>query len=104
MAYEKIGMQWWQWNDHGTSDDPNYDYDIKVVVYRDMPLVQIKKLYPVNKAKMKDFRYLEYNVAIKYLDENIEDLESEKEEWAINLKKQLIHTKTIIQQEINPRN
>jgi hypothetical protein len=56
MAWETIGMQWWQWDSHGMSSDPNYTYDIKVVVYRDMPLSRIKSLFLVDKAKKKDFR------------------------------------------------
>jgi hypothetical protein len=99
MAYEKIGMQWWQWDNHGSSD-PNYKYDIKVVVYQDMPLSQIKNLFPVEKSKKTDFRYFEYNDSIVYLNKKIKELEEEKEEWAVKLKKKLIQTKTRIQQGI----
>ena len=104
MAYDKIGMQWWQWDNHGTSDDPNYKYDIKVVVYRDIPLSKIKSLFPVDKAKRKDFRYFEYNDSIKYLNEMIKELEIEKDEWAVILKKHLIKTRERILQEIKCKN
>lgn len=104
MAWEEIGMQWWQWDSQGISSDPNYTYDIKVVVYRDMPLSHIKSLYPVDKAKKKDFRYFEYHDVIKYLDEKIKELNTDKEEWAINLRQHLIETKDRIQQEIKTEN
>ena len=64
MAWEKIGMQWWQWDSQGISSNPIYEYDIKVVVYREMPLAQLKALYPVEKVKKKDFRYFAYDDAI----------------------------------------
>ena len=89
MSYERLGMQWWQWDNHGSSD-PNYKYDIKVVVYRDMPLSQIKSLFPVETSSKKDFRYFEYNDSIEYLNEKIKELDAEKEEWAVKLKKNLI--------------
>ena len=71
-AWELIGMQWWQWDSHGDSD-PNTKYDIKVIVYRDIPLANIKKLYPVIKEKKQDYRYLEYAKAIDYLNDNIKE-------------------------------
>ena len=96
-------MEWWQWNNHGSSDPKSKD-DIKVVVYRDMPLSQIKSLFPVNERKKKDFRYFEFNDAIQHLNESINRLEPEKEEWAINLKKHLIETKMRIVKEIKVGN
>ncbi len=103
MVYEKIGMEWWQWNNHGSSD-PNSKDDIKVVVYRDMPLSQIKSLFPVSEREKKDFRYFEFSDAIQHLNESIKRLEPEKEEWAINLKKHLIETKKRIIKEIKVGN
>ena len=100
MAWEKIGMQWWQWDSQGVSSDPNYKYDIKVVVYRGMPFTQIEALYPVKKGNNKDFRYFAYDDAIRYLNEKIKALEPEKEAWAKNLKERLIKTRDRIQHEI----
>jgi hypothetical protein len=99
MAYEKLGMRWWQWDNH-CSSDPNYKYDIQVVVYQSMPLSQIKNLFPVDKSKNEDFRYFDYNDSIEYLNEKIKELEAEKEEWAGKLKTNLVKTKMRIQQEI----
>jgi hypothetical protein len=104
MAWETIGMQWWQWDDHGISSDPNYKYDIKVVVYRGISLNEIESLLPVSKAKKQDFRYIEYHDSIKYLNGNIDKVKQIDEQWAINLKERLVKTKKRIQQRIKPGN
>ena len=87
-------------NCRDNNSDPNYKYDIKVVVYKGMPLSKIKSLYPVEESSKKDYRYFEYNECIQYLNDKIKKLETEKEEWSVKLKKKLIQTKTKIQQEI----
>ena len=71
-AYETIGMEWWQWDNHGDSD-PDYRYDIKIVVYRDIPLHQVKEAYPVLKEKKQDYRYLSYAKAMAYLNGQIQE-------------------------------
>jgi hypothetical protein len=65
-SYKVIGFEWYQWNHHGSSN-PHERYDIKIVVYRDIPLKQIQQKYPVVKGK-QDYRYLEYSLAIKHLE------------------------------------
>ena len=70
-AYELLGMQWWQWQSHG--DSRPRKYDIKVVVYRDVPLDVVKQKYPVVKKEFKDFRYVSYDEAILYLDTMIQE-------------------------------
>lgn len=71
IAYEVIGMGWWQWEDHGDSRPKKYD--IKVVIYKDINLEKVKSLYPTDSKKEKDYRYLEYRLAMKYLDSRIEE-------------------------------
>ncbi len=66
MAFETIGMQWFQWQSHG-SDDPKIVDEINVVVYRDVSLAQIKARYPVINGK-QDFRYLDYASALAFFD------------------------------------
>jgi hypothetical protein len=68
-AYELIGMEWWSWDNHG--DSRPREYDIKVIVYKDISLDEIKKLYPTIKDKEQDYRYLKYDDAIKYLNKHI---------------------------------
>jgi hypothetical protein len=70
IAQEVIGMEWWQWQDHGDSD-PAVVYPVKVVVYRNIPLAQVEQRYPVEPDQNKDFRYLEYQHALRFLDEKI---------------------------------
>jgi len=75
VAWETIGMEWWQWDPCG-DPDPQYSYDIKVVVYRDIPLEKVKQLYQVRKERNQDYRYLEYPKAMEYLNKGIRDHES----------------------------
>lgn len=70
-AYELIGYEWWQWDSHGDSRPRHYD--IKVVVYRDVPLSEVKRAYPVVKEKEQDYRYVPYGEAIEYLDNLIKE-------------------------------
>lgn len=70
IAREVIGMEWWQWQDHG-DPDPAAVYPVKVAVYRNIPLSEVKQRYPVEPEQKKDFRYLEYQNALRFLDEKI---------------------------------
>lgn len=71
IAHEVIGMEWWQWQDHG--DSRPRDYDVKVVVYRNATLDEVKIKFPVVAEQLKDYRYLEYDVAINFLNEKIDE-------------------------------
>jgi hypothetical protein len=53
IAYEIIGMEWWQWNEHG--DSRPAEYDIRVVVYRNASTEEIEKKYPIVENKKQDF-------------------------------------------------
>jgi hypothetical protein len=66
MSHELIGMEWYQWNSQGP-DDPNARDDVKVVVYRNLPLDEVKKRYPVVEQK-QDYRYLGYQAALNLLN------------------------------------
>jgi len=65
MSYELIGMEWYQWNSQGP-DDPNANDEVKVVVYRKIPLKEVERRYPVIEGK-QDYRYLEYQAALDLL-------------------------------------
>jgi len=67
-AHGLIGYEWYQWNSHGDSD-PAKDDDVRVVVYRGIPLDEVKEMYPVV-AGEQDYRYLGYEAAIDYLNKN----------------------------------
>jgi hypothetical protein len=70
-AYPLIGMQWYQWNTHG-SGDPQEQDEIRVVVYRGVSLKEVQTQYPVIRDR-HDYRYLEYGKAWEYLSKNETD-------------------------------
>lgn len=92
MAWETIGMEWWQWDSHG-DDDPDTRYPIHVAVYRDITLDEVKILFPVDRGREQDFRYLHYDEAVKYLEKKINELEAMEEEWAVSLRQKLMKTR-----------
>lgn len=71
IAREIIGMEWWQWQRSGDPDP--WEYPIKVVVYKDLPEEKVKRAFPVDPEKQLDYRYVEYDSALEYLNEKIED-------------------------------
>lgn len=71
MAWELIGKEWWQWEPHGSSQPR--EYDVKVVVYRGINLTNVKKRYPVIPSKEQDYRYVKYDKAMRYLDEQLQE-------------------------------
>jgi hypothetical protein len=71
IASEVIGTEWWQWQAHGDSSPTVYP--VKVVVYRGVSLDNVEKRYPVNPTKEHDFRYVEYQNALSFLEQKIED-------------------------------
>ena len=71
IAHEIIGYEWWQWQAHGKSRPS--DYDVEVVVYQGETLDTVKKLYPISQRENKDYRYLEYEKAMYYLDLKINE-------------------------------
>ena len=66
-AHELLGMQWWQWEAHGDSD-PTTSCPIKVVVYRGIPLSDAQRRHPTSEADLRDYRYVEYSMALQYLE------------------------------------
>ena len=69
-SWELLGSKWWQWWPHGDSD-PATRYVVKVVVYKDVPLDKVKERYPVWREENQDYRYVAYDTAIEYLDNQI---------------------------------
>lgn len=82
LAWKTIGMEWWQWNNHGDSD-PRSRCNIHVVVYRGISLEKVKRMYPVRKEINQDFRYLEYSKAMAYLDRTIKEISDKDHETSI---------------------
>ena len=77
LAHELIGFEWHQWNSCG-HPDPRHIDDIRVVVYRDIGLEEVKKLYPVVEDLRQDYRYVHYDKAVEYLDGHVKEFEEIK--------------------------
>jgi hypothetical protein len=73
MSYELIGNEWNQWKEEG-HELPD-DVEVKVVVYRGVSLEKVKRAYPVVQGR-GDYRYLEYDRALRYLDAQIGEVEN----------------------------
>ncbi len=98
LASELLGASWWQWQNHG--DSRPRDYDIQVVVYRDMNTDEISRLFPVDELKEQDYRYVEYLAAIDFLESNISELEQVDDEVIQGVKDQLQDTKRVITEKL----
>lgn len=98
LASELIGDNYWQWNSHG--DSRPRDYHVLVVVYRNIDLKTIKELFPVVEEKEQDYRYVEYQRAMKFLNSSIEELRSYKGEVSQKLIDTLIETRRKIESEL----
>lgn len=80
MARELLGPQWWSWA-RACCFEPNDKFDIRVVVYRDRALADVRARYPTIENE-SDYRYVERDAALRYLDGAIADLSpDEDEEW-----------------------
>ena len=75
-AHELIGVEWWQWDSHG--DSKPRDYPIKVVVFWDQTREVTAKKHPVDKAKLQDFRYVEYSKAVEHMERTIKEFKEAK--------------------------
>jgi len=69
LTWEIVGDPWYRWNNHGDSDPTKFD-DIRVVVYRNSSLEEVKQTYPVDEKKKMDYRYLDYDTAINFLSKH----------------------------------
>lgn len=65
-VYEWLGYEWWQWQREG-DPDPNKRYDIRVVVFKNCSLNEVKRRYPVDPAKLHDYRYISFDQALRQL-------------------------------------
>ena len=72
MSGTLIGVEWFQWLSHGESRPR--DYDINVVIYRKIPLEEVRNLYPISQKESIDYRYVSYSDAVSYFDHNITEV------------------------------
>ncbi len=78
MSGTLIGVEWFQWLPHGESRPR--EYDINVIIYREIPLKDVKNLYPISQKKSVDYRYISYSDAVSYFDHNITEVIRMKKE------------------------
>ncbi len=71
LSEEIIGPDYWQWKKQ--REHRPIQYDIKVIVYRNISLPAVKKRYPVLPKKKKDYRYVEYLKVTKWIDRMIKE-------------------------------
>ncbi|MCL2523605.1 MAG: hypothetical protein FWF20_02130 [Betaproteobacteria bacterium] len=71
IAYLLIGFEWYQWDNHGDSS-PITEYDVRVVIYRDIPLYQVRKQFPVIIGQ-QDYRYISYHDALAHCDRHLRE-------------------------------
>lgn len=69
MAYRVIGPKNHQWDPQ--TPIPFGAEGVRVVVYRNMSLEEIKQHFPVDPERHQDYRYLTYADALDYLDARI---------------------------------
>lgn len=69
IAEDLLGPHYWQW-DNGHYDSPQA-FNIRVVIYRQVDLDDVKAMFPVSKNKQQDFRYVEYKKAILWYNKQI---------------------------------
>ena len=108
IAYELIGFNWYQWNRSGCGE-PRKRYDIKIVVYRNINLSKVKELYPIIVGKI-DYRYIEYNEGVNFLNHKIVELthsledDKENSDLYLSIKNTLEKTRNKIIHELDNKN
>jgi len=69
MSGSLLGVEWFQWLPHGDSRPTKYD--VNVIIYREISLGEVKKIYPISQKKRVDYRYISYLDAVSYFNRNI---------------------------------
>lgn len=105
MAYELIGYNWYQWDCSGCGN-PRKRHDIKIVVYRNINLSKVKELYPIIVGET-DYRYIDYNKGVNFLNHKIVDLthslknDKENSDLYLSIKNTLEETRNKIIRELD---
>lgn len=108
IAYELIGFNWYQWDCSGCGN-LREQHDIRIVVYHNINLAKVKELYPIIIGKT-DYRYVEYNESISFLNKKIVEFtnsfrdDTENSDLYLWLKNTLRETRDTIIQELDKEN
>lgn len=82
LSFSLLGNAWWQWMPEG-GGNPRTRFDVKVVVYKDVALDEVKAAYPVSAVAQRDFRYVSSADALTYLDGAIHETQGFEEGRAV---------------------
>jgi hypothetical protein len=93
-AGKLLGAEWYQWEQGGSYESDDF-FDVRVVVYRDVPLTSVEAEYPTIKGA-SDYRYVESREALKHLDSEIAERETDREPSLESLLAQLRATRARI--------
>ncbi len=80
LSNQLLGENHWQWDD--PDNHKPISFDIKIVVYRNIPLKDVKMSFPVDPSKKQDYRYVSYSEASTYFDLELEKFEKEMRSYA----------------------
>jgi hypothetical protein len=67
-------------------------------------LQEVKERFPVVKESKKDYRYLEYKAALRFLDKNILEHKDIDEQWAKDIVNRLSKVRSKVIQELKEKN
>lgn len=101
LAEALLGSDYWQWDNHG--DSRPREYPIGVIVYRHIDLNAIEQKFPVVEEKSRDYRYVEYEQAITFLNDALKDLEAHADEIPPEMIRTLKGTRGKIESQFNRR-
>lgn len=71
MAQELLGKSWWQWQ--SSEESLLSSEDVQIIVYQGIPISILKKRYPDDLDKGRDYRYIKYEDALEYLNQKIDE-------------------------------
>jgi hypothetical protein len=77
IASGLLGPEWYQWESEG-GPDPAAKFHVRVAVYRGISSKEVRRLHPVDRARLIDFRYARYDRAIAWLDSRLAELRKER--------------------------
>jgi len=87
LSSSLLGQNYWQWQTRKEHSPTRYD--IKVIIYRNMTLSEVKKRYPVDAELKQDYRYLEYPLVKTWIEQQIvknqEELKASAQDESLDL-------------------
>lgn len=98
LASGLLGSEWWQWEGGGSwaIDDA---FDVRVVVYRGIPLAAVQADYPTIEGRA-DYRYVSYEDAIAHFDRSMRELQDADEPLLRRLREELAVTRAHVRQAL----